>query len=201
MKDHAMRRLYTQHYCPTVSFARSKSYFEYFLVSLVIGSAAAFAVGIACYWAGVRVNTTKSIPVGLYRTSSSAIKKGAYVMFCPTPSGVFDEARKRRYIAGGSCPGGYGYMMKKVLAAQADTVDVTDDGVRVNSELVPLSAPLKADKAGRPLARYQASSFELGNSEVLLMSHESRTSFDSRYFGPINSAQIKAVIEPVFVWP
>jgi conjugative transfer signal peptidase TraF len=195
-----MSRLYTQHYFHNLERAPGTSVFRQVTLAMVIGSAAAFAVGLACYGAGVRVNTTKSIPIGLYLTSSSAIKKGAYVMFCPPPSGVFDDARQRRYIAGGSCPGGYGYMMKKVLATQSDAVKVSDDGVRVNGELLPLSAPLKADKAGRPMPRYQANSFKLGNSEVLLMSDVSRTSFDSRYFGPIHVAHIKSVIVPVFVW-
>jgi conjugative transfer signal peptidase TraF len=196
-----MNRLYTQHYRPNLDRTPGTSVFRQVTLGLASGSAAVLALGIACYAAGVRVNTTKSIPVGIYLTSSSAIKKGAYVMFCPPPSGVFDDARQRRYIAGGSCPGGYGYMMKKVLAAQSDAVTVADDGVRVNGELLPLSAPLKADMAGRPMPRYRANSFKLGNSEVLLMSDLSRTSFDSRYFGPIHVAQIKSVIEPVFVWP
>jgi conjugative transfer signal peptidase TraF len=195
-----MNRLYTQHYRPNLARAPGSSVFRHVTLGLAVGSAAALAVGFACYAAGVRVNTTRSIPVGLYLTSSAPVSKGAYVMFCPPPSGVFDEARQRGYIGSGLCPGGYGYLMKKVLAAKADAVTVADDGVRVNGELLPLSAPLKADKAGRPLVRYQANSFELGNSEVLLMSDVSRTSFDSRYFGPIDVAHIKSVIVPVFVW-
>ena len=79
-------------------------------------------------------------------------------------------------------------------------VAVADDGVRVNGELLPLSAPIKADKAGRPLPRYQSNSYTLGNSEVLLMSDVSATSFDGRYFGPINRSQIKTVIRPVITW-
>lgn len=70
----------------------------------------------------------------------------------------------------------------------------------VRGELLPLSAPIKADKAGRPLPRYQSNSYTLGNSEVLLMSDVSATSFDGRYFGPINRSQIKTVIRPVITW-
>ena len=195
-----MSRLYTQHYFPNLERAPGTSVFRQVTLAMVIGSAAALAVGIACYAAGVRINTTRSIPVGIYLTSSASVNTGAYVLFCPPPTGVFDEARRRGYIGSGLCPGGYGYLMKKVLAAKADAVTVADDGVRVNGELLPLSAPLKADKAGRPLARYEASSYALGYSEVLLMSDVSRTSFDSRYFGPIHVAHIKSVIEPVFVW-
>ncbi|MES2568793.1 MAG: conjugal transfer protein TraF, partial [Verrucomicrobiota bacterium] len=40
-------------------------------------------VGAGCYAAGARINTSKSIPVGLYWTSNSPVEKGAYVLLCP----------------------------------------------------------------------------------------------------------------------
>lgn len=169
-------------------------------IGTAIGGAAVLVLGLVCYAAGARVNTTKSIPVGLYWSSSGAIAKGTYVMFCPPPIGVFDDAKKRGYIGSGFCPGGYGYLMKKVLAAKGDAVMVADDGVRVNGKLLHLSAPVKADKAGRPLPRYPFNHYELVNSELLLMSDVSGTSFDARYFGPINVTQIKTVIVPVMTW-
>lgn len=169
-------------------------------IGTTIGGAAVLVLGVAGYAAGARINTTKSIPVGLYWTSSTPVEKGAYVLFCPPQAGVFDDAKERGYIGAGFCPGDYGYMMKRVLAAKGDTVTIADDGVRVNGELLPHSAPIKADKAGRPLPRYQANHFMLGDSEVLLMSDVSVTSFDGRYFGPINRSQIKGVIRPVFTW-
>lgn len=152
------------------------------------------------YAAGARVNTTKSIPVGLYWTTRAPVEKGAYVLFCPPQLGVFDDAKERGYIGAGFCQGGYGYMMKRVLAAKGDDVAVADDGVRVNGDLLPHSVPIKADKAGRPLPRYQPNSYTIGDSEVLLMSDVSSTSFDGRYFGPIKISQIKAVINPFFTW-
>jgi conjugative transfer signal peptidase TraF len=162
------------------------------LIGLVLAAAVSFA--------GARVNTTKSIPVGLYWTSSAPVEKGAYVLFCPPQLGVFDDAKGRGYIGAGFCEGGYGYMMKRVLAAKGDAVTVAEDGVRVNGALLPHSARIKADKAGRPLPRYQFNSYTLGDSEVLLMSDVSATSFDGRYFGPISRSQIKTVIRPVITW-
>ena len=169
-------------------------------VGVAIAGAAVLVLGAACYAAGARINTTKSIPVGLYWTSSAPVKKGAYALWCPPKVGVFDDAKERGYIGAGFCAGGYGYMMKRVLAAESDTVAVTDDGVRVNGELLPLSKPIQADAAGRPLPRFQADHYTLGNSEVLLMSDVSGTSFDGRYFGPINLSQVKTVIRPVITW-
>ena len=50
------------------------------------------------------------------------------------------------------------------------------------------------------MPRYRSNAFTLGASEVLLMSDVSRTSFDGRYFGPLNRSQIKSVIRSVLTW-
>lgn len=171
-----------------------------FTSGIAIGGATILLLGVACYAAGARINTTRSIPVGLYWTSSAPVAKGAYVLFCPPQASVFDDAMGRGYIGAGFCPGGYGFMMKRILASENDAISIADDGVRVNGELLPLSAPIKTDKAGRPLPRYPSNSFRLGNADVLLMSDVSATSFDGRYFGPVNRSQIKSVISPVITW-
>jgi conjugative transfer signal peptidase TraF len=160
-------------------------------------------LGVASHAIGIRINTTHSIPVGLYRTSSAPIEKGAHVLFCPPPhfnGGVFELARERGYIGAGFCPGGYGYMMKRVLAVGRDVVKIDVDGVRVNGELLPLSVPAKMDKAGRPMPHYRTSGVVLGDAEVLLMSDVSATSFDGRYFGPVRRAQIPSVIVALITW-
>ena len=177
-----------------------KRIFKMATVGVAIFGGGAIAVGALCFAVGARVNTSKSIPVGLYWTSDKPVEKGVYVMFCPQQAGVFLEAKERGYLTAGFCPGNFGYMMKKVLAAKDDVVEVTDAGVFVNGAMLPLSTPLTVDLAGRPLPRFQSSSYVIGNSEVLLMSDVSGTSFDGRYFGPINRSQIKTVIVPVLTW-
>jgi conjugative transfer signal peptidase TraF len=151
------------------------------------------------YAAGIRLNTTPSIPLGVYRLTNEPLVKGAYVLFCPPPAAVFDLAKARGYLGAGYCPGGYGQLMKKVLAVQDDVVVIGTDGVRVNGQLLPLSAPIKADGAGRPLPDYKASRV-LGSTEVLVMSDSNSGSFDGRYFGPIQRSQIQGVIRPIFTW-
>jgi conjugative transfer signal peptidase TraF len=81
-----------------------------------------------------------------------------------------------------------------------DTVTVSEEGVRVNDELLPLSAPFRTDAAGRPMPRFRADRYPLGEAELLLMSDVSGTSFDGRYFGPIHESQIRTVIRPVVTW-
>jgi conjugative transfer signal peptidase TraF len=165
-----------------------------------VGGIALLLLGSAFQLAGARINTSKSIPVGLYWTTRTPMEKGAYVLFCPPPSGVFNEARERGYIGAGFCPGGYGYLMKQVAATARDTVTVTSEGVRVNGERLPQSMPRLADRAGRRLPRFQADGYVLGHAEVLLMSNGSPTSFDGRYFGPVSRAQLKTAIKPMLTW-
>ena len=168
--------------------------------ALVLVGVAILVLCAAMRAAGARINTTKSIPLGLYWTSGAPMEKGAYVLFCPPERAIFEEAKARGYLGAGFCPGGYGYLMKRVLAAKDDTVSVADDGVRVNGELLPLSVPRRADGAGRPIPRYPAGHRTLGDRELLLMSDVSATSFDGRYFGPIDQSQIETVIRPLMTW-
>lgn len=167
-------------------------------LALVAAGIAALAVvgGVA----GARINTTQSIAKGLYWTSAASLQKGAYVVFCPPARDVFEQAKRRGYIGSGFCPGHYGYMMKRVLALEGDAVAIDEVGVHVNGALLPHSTPLAADRAGRPLPRYRLKDGVLRESEVLLMSDASATSFDARYFGPIARTQIRAVIRPVITW-
>ena len=168
--------------------------------SAAIAGVSVQVLGALACASGACINSTKSIPVGLYWLSSEPVWEGAYVMFCPPPIGVFEEARARGYLGAGFCPGGYGTLMKRVLAAKDDAVTISDEGVRVNGELLPYSTPIRADSNGLPLPRFPTERFTLGGSELLLMSDVSGTSFDGRYFGPIQRSQIKGVIRAVFTW-
>ncbi|MDR4469809.1 MAG: conjugative transfer signal peptidase TraF [Nitrospira sp.] len=149
---------------------------------------------------GLRVNTTHSIPLGLYKMSSDPITKGAYVLWCPPERPEFDLAKERGYIGAGFCPGGYGNMMKKVVASAHDVVSVTDEGVMVNGTLMPASQPLETDSRGRPLPRFRVTNHLLTASEFLLMSDTNSRSFDARYFGPVHRDHIQSLMYPVWTW-
>jgi conjugative transfer signal peptidase TraF len=159
------------------------------------------AVGlILAHQSGLRLNTTHSIPLGLYRMSGDPIETGASVLWCPPERPEFDLAKERGYIAAGFCPGGYGNMMKKVVATHNDVVSVTDEGVRINGILMPASQPFEEDSMGRPLPRFRVSDHVLASSELWLMSDTNSRSFDARYFGPVPRAHIQSTIHPVWTW-
>ena len=175
------------------------------LTKAVIGAAVTglglIALGGALHMAGIRINTSPSIPVGIYWMTQRPIQVGEYVIFCPPNRPVFQEAFARGYIHAGFCPGGLGYMMKKVLAARGDTVSFTPNGVRVNGEHLPYSKPQKRDGSGRALSGWRVNNVALNASELLLMTDQSVLSFDARYFGPINKNRVKAVVIPLMTSP
>ena len=167
---------------------------------VAVGAAAVLgALAAVAHQARVVINTTASLPLGLYRAIDAPVARGAYVRFCPPPSALFDEAARRGYVHAGFCPGGYGPLLKRVLAVPGDRVQVAGDGVRIDGRLIPLSAPMWADGGGRTLPRY-AQDRILNASELMLMSDFSPASFDARYFGPVDRAQVQSVIEPFFTW-
>lgn len=159
---------------------------------LVLGATAKL---LALYW-----NTSPSIPLGLYRATSEPVRVGSFVLLCLPEGGVFQEAYRRGYLGGGVCAGGAGYVMKRVMAAHGDHVELDDDGVRVNGQPLPDSAPVRFDGAGRPMPHLQATSATLTPDQVLLMSDRFALSFDARYFGLTSRRQIKTVIRPVFTY-
>lgn len=168
-------------------------------ITLAISITAGVVAG-GVYSAGGRLNTSKSLDLGLYWVVDAPITKGAYVMFCPPERKVFFEAKERGYIDAGFCPGNFGHLMKKILAAKGDTVAVTAQGVTVNDQVLPYSKPIAIDGIGRPLPVLSSERYTLGESELLPMSDRSPTSFDGRYFGPITRGQVTSVIRPVLTW-
>lgn len=149
---------------------------------------------------GARINTTPSIPLGLYWTSSAPVARGNYVQLCPPRAAIFELARARGVIAAGLCPGGYGFLMKRILAVGLDRVTLSQAGVVVNGQLLPYSAIPVDDPELPRWPRYPLTHMILKSDQVLVMSDRHPRSFDSRYFGPLQLTQIRSVIVPVITW-
>lgn len=171
-----------------------------FGIGIVVVLVAVLVQGTLLSLLGARINTTRSIPLGIYLKVNAPLGAGAYVTFCPPPVGVFQQALERRYIGAGFCPGGLGMMMKRVMATTGARIVLKKDGVWIDGRLLERSVPLAADGDGLPLPRYQADDYVLSELQLLLMGDASPYSFDSRYFGPIQRQQVKDVIVPVLTW-
>ncbi|MCB1984057.1 MAG: conjugative transfer signal peptidase TraF [Burkholderiales bacterium] len=166
------------------------------LLTLSIGL---FVLSIVLRFGGFYINTTPSLPVGLYRIVDEPVSKDAYVAFCPPQSDVFDWAIARGYINPGDCPGGYGQLLKRVHAVAGDTVLIDETGITVNGQLLPNSIPIRADVYSAALPQYRFNAV-LNESECLLLSDLNPHSFDARYFGVIGREQIVHVVRPVITF-
>jgi len=100
------------------------------------------------------VNRTHSLPVGLYYWSDVPIKKGSIVLFKPDQSTPLQQLGINRGYEVRKLP-----LLKRVVALAGDVVSVSSSGVSINGQLLPNSAPLFDDEAGRPLTMAQLNHF------------------------------------------
>ena len=153
---------------------------------------------LACWLGGIRVNLTGSMPIGVYRVLHGQPARGAMVLAC-LPASVSEFAHHRGYLPNGNCPGGVAAVGKVILALAGDTVLVTVTGLEVGARPVPNSKPLRRDSQGRPLPQLALGAYVVRPEECWLLSGYSERSFDSRYFGPVPSTAVIAVIRPLLL--
>ena len=166
-------------------------------------SALALVLGIAAlaaalwYHAGLLINHTGSMPVGVYRVARLTAadrravtegrlvpRRGAVVVWCLPPA-VAAVARRRGYVLRGACPGGVEPVLKHVAAVPGDTVVVDASGLRVNGRTLANSRALARDAEGRPAPVVAPGRFVVHVGTAWLWSSYSMRSYDSRYFGAV----------------
>ena len=154
------------------------------LVAVVVSVAVFQLFGLL----GLRINTSPSLPVGLYvvTTDSSA----NLVEFCPAePFATLSLIR--RYRDPGICRDGGAPLLKPIVAKAGDAVELSGRGISVNGLLLPNTAPLSKDTKGRPLTAWPFGRYPVSPGTVWVASSYHSRSFDSRYFGPVYTTAIR----------
>jgi conjugative transfer signal peptidase TraF len=165
------------------------------VVGAVLG---VFAVARA---AGLRVNATPSMPVGLWMVTAASLSlgRGEIVAVCLPDTGPAREAFHRGYIAAGSCPSGTEPLVKPIAAISGDVVAVSAAGIAVNNTPIANTAPLGRDDAGRPLEPVPAGLYRVPPGQLWLLSGHDPRSFDSRYFGAVPIAGVRGTARPIWI--
>lgn len=132
-------------------------------------------------------NHTPSVPTGWYARSSDEIVIGALVTVRAQDVAP-DYAAARNFTDAGD------RFIKRVAANDGDRVCTNGDAIRINDRTVAHRAVY--DSQGRALPHWRGC-MTLSGDEVFLMG-DTPDSFDSRYFGPVNTADIEGVWRPVF---
>ena len=126
------------------------------------------------------LNTSASVPLGLWWKVDGALNIGDVVKvpveaFKATDWVPEEYWRKNAW-------GHNKAFLKRITGLSGDLIEAGEYGLlRINGQLIPNSAPLSADRAGRPLKAFPLPT-RLASDEIWLLS-DSPLGFDSRYLG------------------
>lgn len=137
--------------------------------------------------AGWRWNSTPSLPLGLYKIEKGLQPvRGDVVSFCPSSPMPF--------MPPGPC-NGVAPLMKEVVAVSGDVVEVAADQVLVNGAALPQSASIQRSEAFPGISIPHAyGRFNLSAGQLWVFgSGDPVRSFDSRYFGVVDSKDVLGV--------
>jgi len=170
-------------------------------VTMCGAGATLLAVMAIAYQAGMRINMTPSMPIGLWAIASARAipSRGDIVTVCLPNGAALRQAMQRQYIAAGACPDGAEPLVKPVAATGGDLVTVTAAGISVNATPVANTAPLARDEAGRVLRPIPTGSYRVVPDQLWLLSGHDPRSFDSRYFGAVPIANVLGIARPLWV--
>ncbi len=136
-------------------------------------------------------NATASVPLGWYAVVPVQEAAVGDVVLAHLPSSAARIVDERHYLPE-SVP-----ILKRVGAVTGQWVCVQNNVLRIDRE--PPVRLLERDGLGRPLTPWpgcRALKFE----ELFLLSHDSPTSFDSRYFGPIPKRLVIGRAVALWTW-
>jgi len=133
-------------------------------------------------------NATASAPVGLYRLSPDAPELGDFAL-AEAPASARKLAAERGYLPA-DVP-----LVKRIAAAQGDTVCADGDRILINGEFV--ARRLSADSKQRVLPAWTGCR-TLGPGDVFLLMATVPASFDGRYFGVTPRASLIGKLVPVW---
>jgi conjugative transfer signal peptidase TraF len=157
-------------------------------------AAAMVVVSLASVF-GIRINTSYSLPMGLYMTTSDL--RGNLIEFCPAGH-YATESSDRGYRTSGFCPDGAVPLLKPIVAKPGDTVEISVAGIAVNGHLLPQTAPVPKDRLCRRLEAWPNGRYSVAAGTVWVASSYNRGSYDSRYMGPIPTRLIRSRLKPLW---
>ncbi|MDL2403158.1 MULTISPECIES: conjugative transfer signal peptidase TraF [Rhizobium] len=153
---------------------------------------------MAVFYYGYRINLTPSEPLGLWRIVSldRPASVGDLVFICPPQTASMREARARGYLRVGSCPGDVAPLIKTIIATAGQRVEIGAH-VTIDGRPIPFSDLAERDGEGRPITAFPGGVVPAGS--VFLYS-AFRSSYDSRYFGPLAASGIIGLAQEVLTY-
>lgn len=136
-------------------------------------------------------NASASVPLGLYGIELNATPRvGDLVAVRPSPA-LTRFMAERRYVEANAL------LVKPVAALAGTTFCRTKMRVTLDGRAVATALP--RDRFDRPLPRWSGCR-RLARNELVLIAPALGVSFDSRYFGPVDRAQVIGRAIPLWTW-
>lgn len=141
------------------------------------------------------INTSASIPLGIYsiRPTIASLKQYDFVGICLDKQ-QDDFGLSRGYILAGRRCYGSSPLLKSIIAVPGDDVTLTNDDIIVNGKTYYYPTQ-NYDSKHRMLPSWTRGNY-YKTSGFWVIGTNSKNSWDSRYFGPINHNQIIYIIRP-----
>ena len=164
---------------------------------VAVSVAVATSVLVAAVF-GLRLNTTPSEPLGLWRIVplDRPAQVGDRLFVCLPRTAPFEEARRRGYLRFGLCPGWQGPLIKQVAARGGAHIAV-GRSVTIDDVPLPNSTLRTRDGEGRALAPFVGGVVPMG---AVFLHSGFEGSYDSRYFGPVPLAGVLGRAVPLFTF-
>lgn len=160
----------------------------------------AFCGAAAAGLAGVRLNTTPSMPRGLWISGQGPLRRGVVIAACLPDAALAARLARAGALGPGRCPGGIAPLMKPIVAVEGDVVTVTPAGLAVNGAPIPDTAAEPATVGFGALPHATFGSHRVGRGEAWLAANRVRGSLDSRYFGAVRLNGAEGPLRPLWLW-
>lgn len=165
---------------------------------LTLGAVA--ALGSVIVFGDIQWNTTESMPLGLYRTTSAAqLERGQSIRFCLSDAHARMLA-DRPFLGSGDCPADTQEIAKPIAGVPGDRITHTPAGVSINGVPLPLSPTYPTDSQGQPMPHAPFGERTLREGEYWVHSPYIPRALDSRVVGPVLHDQIRGRWIPLLTW-
>lgn len=176
----------TNYYKLRIKKLTSLTHYKFFLLINLIILLALIILDKHIYY-----NPSRSEPIGYYLTypNINSYRIGDRVLICLDNKSVMTILHKLGLpYQSGVCNYDAPFLLKTIVAAAMDHVEINNSGIYVNSRLMTHNVGYKTYKDTK-LNPILALDVRLGKGEYFLLG-STPTSFDSRYFGVIKQNQI-----------
>ncbi len=173
-------------------------------VAFVAGSFASLAMS----GYSVAINTTPSLDRGVYlvkRLSAEEareIKPGTLVSVCVPAGEHVDVYKSREYVpVSPACPSGLSPLLKPVVAAGGDSVEITQVGTWVNDKWIQNSEVFDTDSQDKSIEHLPIGwTKKIEAGEYFLLATRLKRSLDSRYYGTVTWSDVIGQASPIFTF-